>query len=334
MVNVEVSIIVPVYNKAKYLKEIIFDISNQTFNDFECLIIDDGSFDGSEKICDQFSRVDKRFKVFHIVNSGVSNARNLGIDNAKGKYITFIDADDRININYLKNLMTCIENEKVDMVVGSYKKFWDNNDNMIEVSYENNNKKLIFSSLVNNFVEEQIRSGIFGCCVAKIFKRSLIEDLRFDSSISLAEDLDFYLKLYPRIKTIYFDDKAFYYYRQEAENSSSLVNDYDIDYLSQLKINLKLKKFLCNMNCYNGNNKLLIDSIIMNYVFFSIFYSPMESIISRCNKLKNIVLNEEVDFFYKEINKQTIILFLFHRHYFFLIKVILVLYRKYKKIEI
>ena len=334
MINVEISIIVPVYNKAKYLKEIISDIRNQTFNNFECLIIDDGSFDGSEKICDQFAKIDKRLKVFHIANSGVSNARNFGIDNAKGKYITFIDADDRININYLKNLMTCIENEKVDMVVGAYKKFWDNNDNTMEVSYKNSNKKIFFSSLVNNFVEEQIRSGIFGCCVAKIFKRSLIENIRFDSSLSLAEDLDFYLKLYPKINTIYFDDKSYYYYRQEAENSSSIINDYDIDYVSQLKINLKFKKFLCAMNCYNENNKLLIDSVIMNYIFFSIFYCPIDSVISRCDKLKDIVLNEKVNLFYKGINKQTIFLFLFCMHCFGLIKVLLILYRKYSGIRI
>ena len=90
----KVSIIVPVYNTEKYLSQCVESILSQTFIDFELLLIDDGSKDDSGKICDEYAAKDNRIRVFHIANSGVSTARNMGLDNAKGKYIAFLDADD------------------------------------------------------------------------------------------------------------------------------------------------------------------------------------------------------------------------------------------------
>lgn len=89
-----VSIIVPVYNAEKYLSRCVDSILSQTMKDFELLLIDDGSQDESGRICDEYSEKDARVRVFHKPNGGVSSARNLGIDHAKGKYIIFIDSDD------------------------------------------------------------------------------------------------------------------------------------------------------------------------------------------------------------------------------------------------
>ena len=95
------SIIVPVYNIAKYLRGCLASIQSQTLTDFECLLIDDGSTDGSSAIIDEIATTDPHFKAFHKQNGGVSSARNVGLDHAQGEYICFVDADDTIASTYL-----------------------------------------------------------------------------------------------------------------------------------------------------------------------------------------------------------------------------------------
>ena len=97
----KISVIVPVYNAEKYLHRCIDSILSQTFTDFELLLIDDGSKDGSGAICDEYAAKDNRVRVFHKENGGVSSARNLGLDNACGEWVTFVDADDYVRPSYL-----------------------------------------------------------------------------------------------------------------------------------------------------------------------------------------------------------------------------------------
>ena len=120
----KITIIMPVFNKEKYIRETIESVLNQTLNEFEFIIIDDGSTDKSGIISDVYARKDERIRVIHIPNGGVSNARNIGLDMAEGEYITFIDADDRVTEGYLENLYDCITNSKADMVISGYKKVW------------------------------------------------------------------------------------------------------------------------------------------------------------------------------------------------------------------
>ena len=99
-----VSVITPVYNTEKYLDECIGSILSQSMTDFELLLIDDGSTDGSGAICDRYAEKDKRIRVFHIPNGGVSAARNLGLDNARGEFVVFVDSDDRVTPDHLQQL--------------------------------------------------------------------------------------------------------------------------------------------------------------------------------------------------------------------------------------
>lgn len=101
--NPKISVIVPVYNTEKYLHRCIDSILAQTFTDFELLLIDDGSKDNSGTICDEYAAKDSRVRVFHKENGGVSSARNLGLDNAKGEWISFVDSDDYTDSYFLEN---------------------------------------------------------------------------------------------------------------------------------------------------------------------------------------------------------------------------------------
>lgn len=99
--NPKLSIIIPIYNAEQFIRRCIDSILEQTYTDFELLLIDDGSTDDSSRICDVYSENDSRIKVFHKKNGGVSSARNVGLDNANGEWIVFIDSDDAINNQYL-----------------------------------------------------------------------------------------------------------------------------------------------------------------------------------------------------------------------------------------
>lgn len=111
------SIIVPVYNVSRYLTECIGSILNQEFQDFELILVDDGSVDGSSKICDEYAGKDNRISVIHQKNEGVSSARNTGIENATGKYIAFVDADDTIEPNMYSTMVTKAEQSDLDYVL-------------------------------------------------------------------------------------------------------------------------------------------------------------------------------------------------------------------------
>ena len=93
----KISIIIPVYNKQRYLNTVLRQLRDQSFRDYECILVDDGSADASGAICDEAVAVDSRFRVIHLVNGGVSRARNTGISMARGEYVTFIDADDELH---------------------------------------------------------------------------------------------------------------------------------------------------------------------------------------------------------------------------------------------
>lgn len=101
MSRVKISVIVPVYNAEKYLRRCVGSILAQTFTDFELLLVDDGSTDASGAICDEYASADARVRVFHKPNGGVSSARNLGLDNARGEWIAFADADDYLFKHFL-----------------------------------------------------------------------------------------------------------------------------------------------------------------------------------------------------------------------------------------
>lgn len=288
----KLSIIVPVYNKKKYLYCVLESIRQQEFNDFECILVDDGSTDGSQNICDVFSKKDTRFITVHMSNSGVSNARNTGLKRARGKYITFIDADDSIDINYLKKLVDDIENTGADLVITGMKKYWEDTNN-VEYLKTPINGLYTFKEILPQFAEIQLKTGIFGFCCGKIFKKEIANNIFFDVSISLAEDFDFYLKIYPKVKKVYFDAECFYGYLQESSNNS-VKSDNQIDYLTQLKINLRYREFLKYMNSYSNNNQNIIDSRVNDYIYFVILYSNRKNIKNNVTELYKLINNDDI----------------------------------------
>ena len=127
-----ISIIVPVYNVESYLERCIESILNQSFKEFELILVNDGSTDSCKDICNEYKTKDKRIKVIHKENGGLSSARNAGLDIARGKYIGFVDSDDFINKDMYKTLFNTIQDNNSDMIICDYYKVnEENNDTII-----------------------------------------------------------------------------------------------------------------------------------------------------------------------------------------------------------
>ena len=180
----KISIIVPVYNTAKYLERCVDSIVAQTYTEWELLLIDDGSTDDSAAICNEYAAKDERIRVFHKENGGVSSARNLGLDNAQGEWITFVDSDDYIEENFLKSFEGNLD---ADLVVGN--STWLDNGGAEINSY---NISLIGMSR-EKLISRYLYSGMFNMSWGKLYKASLIRryGIRFNEIMRFAEDLCF-----------------------------------------------------------------------------------------------------------------------------------------------
>lgn len=183
------SIIVPVYNVRSYLSECLDSIISQSFSNFECLLIDDGSSDGSGLICDEYAQKDDRIRVFHKENGGVSSARNLGLENAKGEWVYFIDSDDELLPGGLKTMIDCISDD-VDIVLAGYKRY----DEEGQLYYEVDERVVTLFNKQESLSTLYVRHGKYYKYLTFVWIRLLrnriiqANNLRFDTGISNKED--------------------------------------------------------------------------------------------------------------------------------------------------
>lgn len=181
----KISVIVPVYKVEKYLPKCIDSILQQIFTDFELLLIDDGSPDNSGKICDEYAIKDSRIRVFHKKNGGVSSARNLGLDNAKGEWISFIDADDWISSDFLS-----FDHEEADVIQKSYQTI-SQSGKIIAINHLHSNIINSKKSLYKFYVNKR-NNALWD----KIIAKKLIGNRRFDINVKIGEDFLFFSRSY------------------------------------------------------------------------------------------------------------------------------------------
>lgn len=285
----KISVIIPVYNKMKYLRNILIQLQEQNFSDYECILIDDGSTDDSGSICDEFAESDSRFRVFHIQNGGVSHARNIGLNKARGEYVTFIDADDEIHVNYLSNLIECAEMSGADMVISGLTKCWEDNDKTEQIIPAHLGT-MTLDAIMPDFARIQRYTGIYGFVCSKLIKSELIKNIRFNEKITLAEDLDFFLSLYNHVHLIHFESGTYYYYTQAAQNSSMLDSGWGIDYFTQLQIQKKIADLITRRGFMYGENEKVMNQRLYDYIFFCMFYAPIPKLKSICWEIRALGL--------------------------------------------
>ena len=244
MANIpKISVIIPVYNAEKYLYRCIDSVLAQTYQDFELLLIDDGSKDSSGVICDEYAAKDARVRVFHKENGGVSSARNLGLDNARGEWITFVDSDDWIKPLYLEHLMICAHTS--DLVITYATVFSDNDNKGVKEKYPEHDITAENFSLLF----EQNAMSWHTSPWSKLYKRKIIENyrLRFEEDVHIGEDAIFlysYMLQANEIKIVCYTD---YCYRSEIAGSlTKRVYSLQSELSGMQKIHSLVDQMVCN----------------------------------------------------------------------------------------
>ncbi len=216
----KVSVIVPVYNSEIWLQRCIQSVLDQTMNDFELILIDDGSTDSSGKICNHYEKLDSRVKAIHNINQGVSRTRNIGIDIAQGDYILFVDSDDYIEKNMLERMTTQIEKSKSDLCICGFQYYFLQNEKRI-----GNTPLSSFSGSSAEFYHNmflQLYEGFFiNAPWNKLISRKLIIEgnIRFNNNITIYEDISFCMQLLLIANHICVIDEALYIYVLKEQGS-------------------------------------------------------------------------------------------------------------------
>lgn len=295
----KISVIVPVYNVEDFIRECIESILSQTFCDFELILVDDGSYDRSGKICDEYSKRDVRVKVFHKKNEGVSCARNFGIKHATGEWICFVDSDDYIDVNHLEAFFYNYKKGDDLLMCGHvchYTEMSTTKTETFSIPYTLNKiDDIIYDSEENNIINSP---------VCKLFKHSIIMEhgLLFDTNTSYGEDHLFVLSYCMYVENISFTKKTTYHYihrrRLSLTNAYTNSDRYVYYFIQLVKIYSKL---ITSHNWFtlrkkipkiiSGHGVMAVISIFKDDRDTNAKHANFSSVYCGLNKFKSIQVN-------------------------------------------
>lgn len=268
-----VSVVVPVYNVETYLTECVDSIVGQTYGNLELLLIDDGSKDSSGEICDDYAAKDHRVRVIHKENGGVSSARNLGIDQAQGEYLVFVDSDDRIDPTMVEKMVNAITRYRTDLVICGYERFRDDWSQAFRISAYST---IIFQNLSELAgVYTAAGTNMFGVSIwAKMYNLQIIRQnsISFREDISYEEDCVFNLDYFNHVQYTCVLNECLYSYRQMDQ---SLSKGYRRDSYRFLVNGYRGRMELlqrCGLNTKGAENILVI---VIKNTFIKIYDSSL-----------------------------------------------------------
>lgn len=217
-----ISIVVPIYNADKYLKRCLDSVKNQTYADYEVILVDDGSMDQSADICREYVDSDDRFKYFYQENSGPDMARKLGTAKATGEYLMYVDADDYISEDMLDKHVVCAKDHAADIVCSQIVRFNEKREWPGSVYKEDivclNDKK----SIMQAYFEDEVLIGTY---YAKLIKSEIIKDYPFVQDGLIGEDITAALYMFGRAdRVVIIPDRTYYYYQTMDSISHSKYN--------------------------------------------------------------------------------------------------------------
>lgn len=287
-----VSIIVPIYNVEKYLKKCVSSLIHQTYSQLEIILVNDGSPDNSPILCDEFAKEDKRVKVIHKENGGLSDARNAGLELASGDYTLFLDSDDYLELDAIEKLIHTIESTKSDVVIfGYYTDFLDND----EALYKTREVKGLSLALdETNFNQIPITPnviGLLGYAWNKLYLTRIIKDnnMLFEKGISLVEDVLFNGPLFQKCtKIVFIEEMLIHYVQRDRVTLGAKLYDNHIDL--KLMAITKIEELLIHWK---------INPLIVSKTSAQIMFNTLKAIIKLLshstrydNKLKGEKLRE------------------------------------------
>lgn len=289
MREVAVSVVIPVYNTAPYLKRCIRSVLNQTFEWFELILVNDGSSDDSGKICDEFAVIDKRIKVFHRENSGVAAARKFGVTQAAGGYIMFSDSDDTLLPNCIRDLYS--NKDKADIVVGNILII----DKITSRLFRHKVKGVLSSK---EYIDALLLNNTTIGSYAKLFKKSVfpLDQWVADREIKNNEDLLMLIMLATRVESVFVDDSIICYnYFQRDNSARSNVSPTNVwfnlfsvveGYLQNRYVEIPLSFYIYELH-------RLYDCCILKGNMVNVELERVQKILQKCKAAKNNELQKE-----------------------------------------
>lgn len=261
MMNKKVSVIIPIYNTEKYLADCLDSVLNQTYNNLEIILVNDGSTDSSLKICQEYSKKDSRIIVIDKTNAGVSNSRNKGIEKASGGYITFVDSDDRLELNAIEIMVKNLQKENVDVIRTNF--LIDGKKNKLDSNLLKKYKKSEFNELIYYVLNAQISAYMW----LFLIKKEVIDKnfLRLNENLIMMEDTVFFVKLMTVIDSIYLTDYGTCNYRiYESSSSNSLKRTFK-NIQSVIEVNKEITSIVTEPNLIEIANRTEF-RIITDYI--------------------------------------------------------------------
>lgn len=290
-----VSVIIPCYNSEKYIKKCLESLQKQTYKKLEIIVIDDGSKDETPKIVTKMSKKDSRIKLFIITNRGVSYARNYGLLKSSGEFITFVDSDDWVSPNFIEHAMIHVEKYDLDIISGGTEKKYFNKSEKFVINSEKikiyHGKKLkdIENKIIgyNSKNVPELDKCFMSGSVCKIFKKTIIKDIKFDEQIKIGEDTIYNIEALRNSRMIGIVPEIWYYYRMNEESATKKINP---------NINEQLKKTMIKLEKLNIEkefcDKRIISSINGIFELFPFHKDAKLSLWKKRKIVKNI-LGEE-----------------------------------------
>ena len=286
----KISVVVPVYNVSKYLKECVDTILKQTYTNLEIILVDDGSTDDSGNICEEYAKKDNRIKVIHKKNGGLSSARNAGIKIATGKYIGFVDSDDWIDLDMYNKLYKNMKKEKAQISCCNRLLVYSN----LEKKYGTTSYYEVMDS--KRAIELMCTYGYIGVSAyTKLYEKDLFNGIEFPDG-KKSEDVFIMYKLFEKASTIVYDATPLYYYRQRSGSITTAKNiNLDIIDASKELMDYVVKK-------YPDIKEIVTNNYV--YSIIGVYDTILKSKKSGADikKLKKYI-KQEVKKYYNEIRK-------------------------------
>ncbi|AHH46752.1 glycosyl transferase [Francisella tularensis subsp. holarctica PHIT-FT049] len=277
-----ITLVIPIYNIENYLGRCLDSVINQTYKDLEIILVNDGSTDNSLEICESYAKEDSRIKIINKNNGGLSSARNVGLDACKGDYVTFIDSDDWVSLDYIEILYKNIIDNNADIsIINAIKVKSQNND--FTLKEQKNLLHTYFSS-----IEFALDNTLPVMACAKLYKTKLFENLRFTNSIVFEDEDIMYRLLYHANKIVCTDYIGYFYFQRPTSITSSKKKRQNIIKSSDSLIFVLTKKEQFFKGKTTIPYKFYIDSagLLSRYYAKSFLYPFDKEMIKQRKKIK------------------------------------------------
>jgi len=277
------SVVIPVYKVENYLRPCVDSVLNQTFSDFEVILVDDGSPDSCPAICDEYAQKDSRVKVIHQKNMGQSGARNSGLDVANGDYICFIDSDDYLASNDVFGKLAWATQSNPDIVHYKFREWFESDGHIAECKFDYN-VPTKGRSLAEIYCDLIDKDAYYNSAWSKIVKRNLLveNDIRFERGL-LGEDNEWYYHIVTAANTLRLIDEPLYVYRRRSGSTTTTTTRKNLS--DQLYVLDKWEKIL---KAKEGDNrsKVVLGSLAKQFCSALIIYAGLSNVRELYPKIK------------------------------------------------